>query len=166
MDVLKLVVLLNGLYGLSVMFLLSRVYGDYKNKIESKDKRVSILHVAFNPVPVTMIFMLMFLGFIKNGHIFNEYVPASFILQFSLQFFYLIGFILPKKEWARMVAAIALAVIFIVAAFNGLVEIPRKLTQIELTINDLNKLSDDVETFNSNLSEKMSEINKNMTAVV
>lgn len=167
MDVVKIVLIANACYAILLMMLIVFHYKTFSKEIHSDDPSVANLYFHYSPFGAIMILSMIMFTLIRNGHIFNDYWPVSFLIQFGFQIVYLACvFISTTNRIVMRFGFLMMMGVFGATGYNGLFVMARKFTPMEITIHDLNKLSKDVDDFNAELNNRLAAINKNMNAII
>jgi RsiW-degrading membrane proteinase PrsW (M82 family) len=98
--------------------------------------------------------------------VFNTHFPVSFIIQFAVQFIVLLSFILADYKVFRYTASILVMTFPVFMFLNGLFKINPQYSNFESTIVEARKLADDVWEFNTELTERISRVNSDMTVAL
>jgi|GEM_PF-3634033 len=102
----------------------------------------------------------------RNSHVFNNWFPIGFIIQFSVQFILLVCFILPDKKPNRYIASHIVVFFLAFGLVNGLFRKDPKYSKIEMTQVEVEKLSNDVEEFSKDITTKIKRINEDMNSAL
>jgi hypothetical protein len=103
---------------------------------------------------------------IRKHSVFNTHFPDSFIIQFAVQFIVLLSFILADYKVFRYTASILVMTFPVFMFLNGLFKINPQYSNFESTIVEARKLADDVWEFNTELTERISRVNSDMTVAL
>jgi hypothetical protein len=102
----------------------------------------------------------------RNSHVFYNWVPTGFIVQFSVQFLILILIILPDRKWSRLIASHLIIFFLSFGLWNGLFPKDPKSSKLEMTTIELKKLTEDIDSYNRDLSNRLKKINEDMALVL
>ena len=167
MDKSTIVIWANVVYCLIYLPLLivrTRQYSD-KVHITNNNPKIEIEYTAYSlSMGLTLLFMI-FIPLYRNNHVFNYSLPLTFVAQFVVQLLIVLFFIFDTKI-TRYMATYSIAGFLVFMFINGLFLMEPRYSKLELTTQEVHKLSKDLDGFSDEISNRIEKVNNDMNAVV
>jgi len=165
MDKSTLVVIVNIAYFVIYLTAWAIRYYNNQDKIINRKDPNDIEYFGYSLMG-TIIVPIVGITLFRNSNVFNNWFPTTFIIQFVFQFIVLVCFILPDSKITRYTSSYIVMFFLAFAMLNGLFRKDPKYSKIEITQVEIQKLSNDIDEFSKDLTNRIKKVNDDMNTVL